>query len=161
MSDVLGPVSAVLEDDLRAAVSRGGLVVWLDADDNYSPFVDRLIARRAAGGLPYDLKAYRGSHLELMLALEDAAGGVDKPARVVHMPGFNSESIKGTPMLELYLAGSRYQRALDTVIAEAAAGIAAPEAIEAFRRQKDATLERADGGSWSWRGRGRSGCAGS
>jgi hypothetical protein len=161
MSEVLGPVSAVLEDDLRAAVSRGGLVVWLDADDNYSPFVDRLIARRAAGGLPYDLKAYRGSHLELMLALEDAAGGVDKPARVVHMPGFNSESIQNTPMLELYLAGSRYQRALDTVIAEAAAGIAAPEAIEAFRRQKDATLERADVGSWSWRGRGRSGCAGS
>jgi hypothetical protein len=145
MSEVLGPVSAVLEDDLRAAVSRGGLVVWLDADDNYSPFVDRLMARRAAGGLPYDLKAYRGSHLELMLALEDAAGGVDKPARVVHMPGFNSETIKNTPMLELYLAGSRYQRALDTVIAEAAAGIAAPEAIEAFRRQKDATLERADG----------------
>jgi hypothetical protein len=117
MSDVLGPVSAVLEEDLRAAISRGGLVVWLDADDHYTGFVDRLIARRAAGDLPhYDVQAYRGSHLELMLALEDSSGGVDKPARVVHMPGFNVESIQRTPMLELYLAGSRYQKALDTLI---------------------------------------------
>jgi hypothetical protein len=101
MSDVLGPVSAVLEEDLRAAISRGGLVVWLDADDHYSGFVDRLIARRAAGDLPhYDVQAYRGSHLELMLAMEDSSGGVDKPARVVHMPGFNVESIQRTPMLE-------------------------------------------------------------
>ena len=144
MSDGLGPVSAVLEEDLRAAVSRGGLVVWLDADDAYSRFVERLIARRAAGGLPYDIKAYRGSHLELMMALEDAASGGDKPALVVHMPGYNEESIRSTPALELYLAGSRYRKALDTLIAEAAAGIAAPEAIEEFRRQKDGTLERAD-----------------
>jgi hypothetical protein len=151
MNDVLGPVSAVLEEDLRAAISRGGLVVWLDADDHYSGFVDRLIARRAAGDLPhFDVKAYRGSHLELMLALEDSSGGVDKPARVVHMPGFNAETILRTPMLEVYLAGSRYQKALGTLITEAAAGIAAPEAIEEFLKAKaggkprDATLERAD-----------------
>lgn len=144
MSDGLGPVSAVLEEDLRAAVSRGGLVVWLDADDAYSRFVERLVARRAAGGLPYEIKAYRGSHLELMFALEDAASGGDKPALVVHMPGYNEESVRSTPALELYLAGSRYRKALDTLIAEAAAGIAAPEAIEEFRRQKDVTLERAD-----------------
>ena len=88
MSEVLGPVSAVLEDDLRAAVSRGGLVVWLDADDNYSPFVDRLMARRAAGGLPYDLKAYRGSHLELMLALE--AGKVNGRYTETELNGWQS-----------------------------------------------------------------------
>lgn len=152
MSDVLGPVSAVLEEDLRAAISRGGLVVWLDADDHYTGFVDRLIARRAAGDLPhYDVQAYRGSHLELMLAMEDSSGGVDKPARVVHMPGFNVESIQRTPMLEVYLAGSRYQKALGTLITDAAAGIAAPEAIEEFlksagRAKKDGTLEQAD--SW-------------
>ena len=144
MSDALGPVSGVLEDDVRAAVSRGGLVIWLDADDTYSSFVDGLISRRAGGGLPYDIKAYRGSHLELMMALEEAASGVDRPARVIHMPGYNSETIKGTPMLELYLAGSRYQKALDTLISEAAAGIATPEAIDEFRRHRDVTLERAD-----------------
>jgi hypothetical protein len=165
MSDVLGPVSAVLEEDLRAAISRGGLVVWLDADDHYSGFVDRLIARRAAGDLPhYDVKAYRGSHLELMLALEDSAGGVDKPARVVHMPGFNVESIQRTPMLEVYLAGSRYQKALGTLITDAAAGIAAPEAIEEFlksagRAKGMARSSSADVGSWSSRSRVRSGCA--
>lgn len=147
MSEALGPVSAVLEDDLRAAVSRGGLVVWLDADDAYSPFVDGLIARRAARELPYDVKAYRGSHLELMIALgntREAASGVDKPALVVHMPGFNEDTIRGTPVLELYLAGARYRKSLDTLIGEAAAGIAAPEAIDEFRRQKGITLAHAD-----------------
>ncbi len=148
MSDLLGPVSAALDDALRGAISGGGLVVWLDADEHYSGFVDRLIARRAAGDLPYyDVKAYRGSHLELMLALEHAAIGTDKPALVVHMPGYNVESIRRTPMLEVYLAGSRYHKALGTLITEAAAGIAAPEAIEEFLkagRPGDVTLERAD-----------------
>lgn len=151
MNDALGPVSAVLEEDLRASVSRGGLVVWLDADEHYTPLVDDLIARRAAGQLPYDIHGYRGSHLELMLALEDAASGVDRPAQVVHMPGFNAESIKRTPLLEVYLAGTRYQKALGTLITEAAAGIAAPEAIEDFikaskseGRALEGTLARAD-----------------
>jgi hypothetical protein len=48
MSDALGPVSAVLEEDLRAAVSRGGLVVWLDADDTL--FGLRRPPDRPAGG---------------------------------------------------------------------------------------------------------------
>jgi hypothetical protein len=152
MNDLLGPVSAVLEEELRAAISRGGLVVWLDADDHYSGFVDRLIARRAAGNLPYcDVKAYRGSHLELMLALENSASGVDKPALVVHMPGYNAETIESTPMLEGYRAGARYHKALGTLITDAAAGIAAPEAIEEFLksaktggRPGEGTLERAD-----------------
>jgi hypothetical protein len=152
MNDLLGPVSAALEEDLRAAISRGGLVVWLDADDHYSGFVDRLIARRAGGNLPYcDVKAYRGSHLELMLALENSASGVDKPALVVHMPGYNAETIERTPMLEAYRAGARYHKALGTLITDAAAGIAAPEAIDEFLksarttgRPGEGTLERAD-----------------
>lgn len=146
MNAPFGPVSTVLEEDLRAAVSRSGLLVWLDADDAYTPFVDALIARRAVQQLPYDVKAYRGSHLELMLALgatKEVASGVDKPALVIHMPGFNEETIRATPVLELYLAGARYRKSLDTLIGETAAGIAAPEAIEEFRRQKP-TLARAD-----------------
>jgi len=149
MNDALGPVSAVLEEQLRAAVSRSGLVVWLDADDAYSPFVDGLIARRAAGGLPYEVKAYRGSHLELMIAVEHSAAGVDRPALVVHMPGYNVDTIKATPMLELVRAGAIHQKALATLVSEAAAGIAAPEAIAGFLKSRrddarDATLAHAD-----------------
>lgn len=140
----LEPVSAALEQDLRAAVTRYGLVVWLDADAHYTPFVDHLVAQRSAGTLPYDVKAFRGSHLELMLALETAASGVTTPALVVHMPRFNEDSIKLTPLLELYRAGFRYRKALPTLVKDAAAGIATPEDIDAFTRQPDITLEHAD-----------------
>jgi hypothetical protein len=58
------------------------------------------------------VRAYRGSHLELMLALEDLAGGADKPALVMHLPGFNEESIRQTPLLELSRRASRYRKAL-------------------------------------------------
>ena len=71
MSDV-GPVSVALEADLRREVQRNGLVVWLDRDGHYTAFVDRLVAKSKAAQIPYPVAAFRGSHLELMLALADA-----------------------------------------------------------------------------------------
>lgn len=144
MIATLGPVSRALEEELRSCVNRGGLVLWLDADAVYTGLALRLIALRAAGELPYEVKAYRGSHVELMLALEDLADGADKPALVIHLPGFNKDSIRLSPMLELSLAGTHYLRALPTLITTAAAGLAAPDAIEAFCRKDGLTLERAD-----------------
>lgn len=144
MSDAMGPVSARLEEEVRAKVSRGGLVVWLDADGAYTGFVDRLIARRAAKELPYEVRAYRGSHLELMMALEDAAAGIEAPPLVIHMPGFNAETIQETPALELYLAGIAFQRALATLVRDAATGIAAPEAVAELASDPRLTLEHAD-----------------
>ena len=132
MNTALGPVSRALEEDLRAYVVRGGIVVWLDADGAYNGLAERLIALRAAQQLPYEVRAYRGSHLELMLAIDDLADGADKPALVIHAPGFNKESIRQSPLLELSLAGTYYLRALPTVITTAAAGLATPDAIEAF-----------------------------
>lgn len=70
-----GPVSAVLEADLQSFVRRNGIVVWLDADDRYSAFVDRLIEAREAGSLKYEVRAFRGSFLALMQELERLAGG--------------------------------------------------------------------------------------
>ncbi|MCY1013410.1 BREX-6 system phosphatase PglZ [Nannocystis pusilla] len=140
----LGPVSRALEEDLHAAVVRNDLIVWLDADGDYTQFVDRLIALRQAGALSYNVRAYRGSFLELMFALEGAADDVDKPKLVIHMPRFNEEQVRATPVLELYLAGTRYRKALKTLIAEAAAGLASAEAIDAHLRATPVTLERAD-----------------
>ena len=144
MNATLGPVSRALEEDLRAYVVRGGIVVWLDADCTYTGLVERLIALRAAHQLPYEVRAYRGSHLELMMAIDDLADAADKPALVIHAPGFNKESIRLSPLLELSLAGTYYLRALPTVITTAAAGLATPDAIEAFCRKDGLTLERAD-----------------
>ena len=144
MNAALGPVSRALEEDLRAYVVRGGIVVWLDADCTYTGLVERLIALRAVHQLPYEVRAYRGSHLELMMAIDDLADAADKPALVIHAPGFNKESIRLSPLLELSLAGTYYLRALPTVITTAAAGLATPDAIEAFCRKDGLTLERAD-----------------
>lgn len=144
MSVELGPVSAALEADLRTWVRRQGVVLWLDMDNHYSDFIDRLARRRNEGSLPYEVQSFRGSHLELMLALEPLCTGVDKTPLVVHLPGFNEETVRQTPLLELYEAGVRYRKALDTLVTEAAAGQVRLEQIEAFLQQDGLTLAAAD-----------------
>ena len=74
MTSALGPVSQTLEADVREWVRKHGILVWLDLDNHYSGFVDRLMALRAQGELPYAVHAYRGSYLELLLSLEALAG---------------------------------------------------------------------------------------
>ena len=138
------PVSTTLEADLRGWVRKHGVVLWLDLDDHYSAFVDALAARRAAGELPYDVRAFRGSHLALMMELERLAGGVDKAPLVIHLPGFNEDAVRQTPLLELYAAGARYRKAIGTLISEAATGRVRPEQIEAFQAQGAPSLASAD-----------------
>ena len=118
-----GPVSQALEADVRSYVRTHGIVVWLDIDDHYSAFVDRLAAASAMGEIPYQVRAFRGSHLALMLDLEDVAGGTEKPPLLLHLPGFNETGVSQTPFYELYVAGKRYRKALDTLVTEAAAAV--------------------------------------
>lgn len=140
------PVSTALEADLRATVRKHGVVVWLDADGHYAGFVDRLMAARASQpeAVPFAVLAYRGSFLELMLRAEGLAEGVERTALVVHLPRFTEDRVKASPMLELYAAGVRYRKGLDTLVTEAAAGRVPPETIRAFLAEPDLSLERAD-----------------
>ena len=144
MSVELGPVSAALEADLRTYVRRQGLVLWLDIDNHYSGFIESLARLRSEGSLPYEVQPFRGSHLELMLALEPLCAGVEKAPLVVHLPGFNEETVPRTPLLELYEAGVRYRKSLSTLVTEAAAGQVRLEQIEAFLHQDGLTLDAAD-----------------
>jgi hypothetical protein len=137
-------VSAALESDLREGARKHGILVWLDLDNHYSAFVDRLVEARNAGRLAYDVRAFRGSHLSLMMSLDGVAGGSEKVPLVVHLPGFNEDSVQETPLYELYAAGKRYRKALDTLTTEAAAGRVRPDQIAAFKNQSGLTLERAD-----------------
>jgi hypothetical protein len=139
-----GPVSAALEADLRQQARRHGVVVWLDSDGHYTAFVDRLVAAHKPGELPYELRGFRGSHLALMMSLESVASGADKVPLVVHLPGFNEETVKQSPHFELYAAGTRYRKSLDTLITEAAAGRVRPDRIPAFKSQPGVTLDSAD-----------------
>jgi hypothetical protein len=140
----LGPVSRAVEADLRTWVRRHGIVVWLDGDSHYTDLVEQLSRSRAAGDLPYEVFAFRGSHLELAFALEPLSGGVTKKSLVIHLPGFNEQDVRETPLLELYLAGARYRKALDTAVTEAAAGQVPPEEITAFLARGGLTLAAAD-----------------
>jgi len=138
------PVSAALEADLRTSVRRQGVVVWLDQAGHYTPFVEQLIQARASNLIPYEVRAFRGSHLALMMALEGIAGGTEKTQIVIHLPGFNEETVRTTPLLELYSAGVRYRKALETLVTDAAAGRVRPEQIAAFKTQPDLSLAGAD-----------------
>lgn len=139
-----GPVSAALEADLRAWVRRHGIALWLDQAGAYTAFVERLMAAREAAALPYEVRAFRGSHLALMLEMDGVAAGTEKIALVVHLPGFNEETVRDTPVLELYEAGTRYRKALDTLVTEAAGGRVRPDEIAAFLAQPGLTLDAAD-----------------
>ncbi len=138
-----GLVSAALEQEIAAEVRRQGTVVWLDKDGSYTAFVDALVARRAAGEAAFPVVGFRGSFLDLLLKLEPFGDGLDPQPLLIHMPGFHPESIRSTPLLELYEASSSFRRALPTLIREAAASRVAPAEVEAFVA-KGPSLDEAD-----------------
>jgi hypothetical protein len=140
----LGPISAALEGELRQRVQQNGIVIWLDRDGHYSPLVDQLQAQRAEGALPYAVHGFRGSHLALMLELDAVAAGSDPPRLLIHLPGFTEDTVTQTPVLGLYRSGTRFRKALGTLIREAAAGQVPGEAIEAFVATEPETLAMAD-----------------
>jgi hypothetical protein len=137
----LGPVSETLVRALHDEVARGGPVIWLDRDSHYTAFADAFGSRAPA---PFRILAWRGSYLSLMLALDGSADDTARPRLVIHMPGFNEESIKQTPLLELYAAGRRFRKKLETLIEEAAAGRVPPDKIAAFLASTAWTLASAD-----------------
>jgi len=128
---------------VRTEVQRQGIVVWLDKDASYTRFVDGLAARRAAGDFPLPVVGFRGSFLETLFDLETYGSGLDKQPLLIHMPGHNEESIRKTPLLEMYEAGVRFRKLLDTLIREAATGRAAPAEVDRFLASSP-TLEQAD-----------------
>lgn len=140
---MLGPASALLEAELKRIVKERGLVIWLDAEDNYSRYVAGLERRAQRGEFPYPVVHFGGSFLELMLALEPHGNDLHPDKVLVHVPGFNSQSIAETPLYELFKAGKRYDKALDTLIREACSGLVFPEESQRFRESKP-TLEAAD-----------------
>ena len=139
-----GLVANTLEQDLLGELRRNGTVVWLDQAGAYTTYVDALMARTKTGAFPFPVVAFRGSFLELLLALEPFGSGLDNAPLLVHMPGYTEESIRKTPVLELYEPGVRFRKALDTLVRESAAGKVAPEALEKYLAGHLTTLEAAD-----------------
>jgi hypothetical protein len=52
-----------------------GIVVWSNKDAAYNSYVDRLVERYQQGQFPFPVIPFRGSYLEMMLALEPYGNG--------------------------------------------------------------------------------------
>ena len=136
--------SAALQDELLRELRRSGVLVWLDKDGDYTPFVDALCQRHRDGAFPIPVVPYRQSFLEVVLALEDHGGGLDNAPLLIHLPGYNEDSVRQTPLLELYRAGTRYRKSLLTLVEETASGRVAPDDIQRFLAAPGLTLAKAD-----------------
>lgn len=142
----LPPASAELLRDLRKAVKRKGLVIWMDADGVYSQFAQRLKSLSSAKGFPFSVFAFEGSFLKLMLETENLNNGLkaEDDYAVIHLPGFNDQTIAETPLFELYKAGSKFRKKLSTLAGDSAAGIAHRKDVEEFLAKGDVQLESLD-----------------
>ncbi|MBV6628077.1 MAG: BREX-6 system phosphatase PglZ [Rivularia sp. (in: Bacteria)] len=140
----LGVITSVLEKEVKKELRQHGIVVWLDKDAYYSAYVDTLVERHVNGDFFAPVIAFRGSYLEMLLALEPYCNGLDKERLLIHMPGHTEETIRKTPILELYHAGFRFRKALDTLIQEAATGRVNPDYIENYLSQGVTELATAE-----------------
>ena len=52
----------------------------------------------------------------MLFALETRGSGYDRNPLLIHMPGFNEEGMRTTPVLELYSAGTRFRKSLDAFL---------------------------------------------
>ena len=128
----LGPITSTLEAEVSSRLRQQSLVIWLDTDSHYTAYVNQLAERRAEGDFFAPVVAFRGSYLETMLALETHGNKETPDLLLIHMPGHNINTIKQTPLLELYRAGKKYEKALDTLVREAATGKVNPSEIESY-----------------------------
>ena len=143
MSD-LGLITKTLEAQLTEQLRQKGIVVWLDKDACYTNYVDRLIERRDRGEFFAPVVAFRGSYLEMILALENYGNGLDPEPLLIHMPNHTKITIRSTPILELYRAGHSFCKALATLIQEAASGHLKPDDIEAYLNNGPGNLDAAE-----------------
>ncbi|PSR16156.1 PglZ domain-containing protein, partial [filamentous cyanobacterium CCP3] len=140
----LGPVTTVLEAEVKQQLRNYGIVVWLDKDGTYTPYVDSLADRHAHQDFFAPVIPFRGSYLDLLFALEPYGDKLDPEPLLIHMPGHTEQTITKTPLLELYRAGTRYRRALGALVREAATGKLPPDTIETYVSQQLSDLSEAD-----------------
>lgn len=140
----MSAIASYLENDVKQSIRRQGIVLWLDADSRYTEFVDRLITRHQTGDFDFPVVGFRGSYLEILLQLENYGNGLDPEPLLIHLPNHNTNTVKQTPLLELYRAGKRYEKALPTLVREAVTGKVAPDAIADFLKTSDLNLSEAE-----------------
>lgn len=128
----LGPIAGVLEEEIKEKLRQRGIVVWLDRQGHYTDYVDQLVERYEAEDFFAPVVPFRGSFLEMLLALEAHGNGLDQEALLIHVPGHTTTTIRQTPLLELYRAGHCFLKGFESLVREAAVGKVSPAAVEAY-----------------------------
>ena len=140
MGVIADHIKRKLEQDLRSK----GLLIWLDKNNEFTALVDRWIEQKKEGLFHYDIFAFRGSFLELMVQSKHVLSAKDMPKCVIHMPGFNQDDIRETPLLESYKSGSRWRVSLETMTKEAAQGRLSEEQVQYLLSQKNQNLSQVE-----------------
>ncbi len=136
----MGIVAEHIKKKLEQDIRTKGLLIWLDKEYEFSSLVDNWVQQRKEGQFPYDIFAFRGSFLELMDQSKEVLSGRDIPKCVIHMPGFNEQEIKETPVLEAYKAGQRWRVSLEAMIRESAQGRLSEDQTEFLLKKKGLNL---------------------
>lgn len=144
MTTSLGPITTTLEAEISRELRQQHLVIWLDKDSHYTTYVDKLAQRHAQGDFFAPVIPFRGSYLEMMLALENHGNKATPDLLLIHMPGHTLQSIRNTPILEMYRAGTQYRKALDTLVRDAATGKVNPDDIDGYLSHGISSLEEAE-----------------
>lgn len=137
-------VSDLIRRKAESEIRSKGLLVWLDKEGTYSSLVDRWRLTAPLGEFSFPVLAFRGSFLELLAEGRQTLSGRFPPKCLIHMPGFNEQSIKETPLYEAYKAGQRWRLALESLVEEAAAGRLPPAQIKSLIESPDFSLETAE-----------------
>jgi PglZ domain len=140
----MGIIAEHIQRKLEKDIREKGLLIWLDKENEFTPFVDSLIQNRGEGNFPYDVYAFRGSFLQFMIESKEILSGKIVPKCLIHMPRFNEQEIRETPLLEAYKAGQRWRVSLETMIKEAAQGRLTQEQTEFLLEKKNLTLSLAE-----------------
>jgi hypothetical protein len=127
-------------DDLKSK----GLCVWLDVNEDYSQYIAELKEQHNKGRFEFPILSFSGSFLEIMLELDEYFSSKQNKPLLIHVPNFNQQSLRRTPLLEAYKAGKEIQINLKALIRNAAAGKLAPEQLEFLLNDDQLTLEKAD-----------------
>jgi hypothetical protein len=140
----MGIITNYLENEIKRVLRQQGIVVWLDKDGYYKNYVDELIIRYQQDEFFAPVVAFRGSYLEMLFALESYGNGIDPERLLIHMPGHTEETIRKTPILEMYRAGYRFRKSLKTLVCEAATGKVSPIELENYLSQGIINLTTAE-----------------
>ncbi len=140
-------------EDYLARVLRGGdtpLRVWLDTEGVFLEAARRLRAE----GFFAEVLIHDGSYIETVMALEGKVDGLDPEPLILYLSGHNTETIKTTPLYEIYCAGRNLpSKGFHSLVKEAAAGVVDPEKLQQevpqlrTFQEAEAWLEAAKSGS--------------